>query len=105
MPDLPCIGCRNCPDHPHTNDQGDTVDPSQTHLNNDLELGTSSIATGSAIKNETKYPQGGHHQNDRVEVGFRRIIRNFTPSYVYILVIDVDHADHSGLLIVGISLP
>ena len=93
MPDPSCIGYRNCPDHSHIDDQRDTVDPSRTHLNNDLELGRSSIATGSAIKDETTHPQSDQHRNEKNETGFRRIIRNFTPSYVHIPMIDVNYAN------------
>lgn len=80
MSDLSCIGNSNCPIHFHVGDLTYLADPSQTHLNDDLEAGRNSISTGSVIKKEAPKPQDAQHPNDKNDVGFRRIIRNFTPS-------------------------
>lgn len=94
MSDLPCPGNHNCPLHFHDEDPTYLVDPPQTRLNDDLELGSGSISTGSVIKKEAaQKPQNAQHPIDKRDVGFRRIIRNFTPSYVQTHEIDKNYSD------------
>ena len=75
--------------------------PSHAHLNDDPEVGRSSSATGAMIKNEAQHPQGDQHTNTKSDVGFRRIIRNFTPSYVHDPIIIIKYTNQIDFLVVG----
>lgn len=104
MSDLPCPGNHNCPLHFHDEDPSYLADPPQARPNDDLELGSGSISTGSVIKKEaTQKPQNAQLPVDKRDVGFRRIIRNFTPSYVQALEIDMDDSNQLGSAVDGSS--
>lgn len=101
MTDLSCTGNSNGPNHFHADDQIYRAEPSQAHLDIDLEMDRISPATGAIIENQAQNSQGDQHSNTKNEVGFRRIVRNFTPSYVYILMIIINFASSIDVFVVG----
>jgi hypothetical protein len=78
MSDLSCPGnSSNCTSHFHVEDPSCLEKTGPKDLAGDLEAGRS---TTSATPVVSKEAPRARHSVDKNDVGFRRIIRNFTPS-------------------------
>jgi len=87
MSESTCPGdSSNCHSHFHDEDSRYLAKKDPTDLENNLVVDRSLTSARSAINNEAKEAQEAQHtQNPSKEnegAVFRRIIRNFTPSYV-----------------------
>lgn len=72
----------NCPLHFHDEDPIYLSEAIPKHVNNDMEAALSSTMTGSVTSREAAKTQNAPPSSAKGDTGFRRIIRNFTPSYV-----------------------
>ena len=91
MPESSCPGdSSNCQSHFHDEDPRYLPDASSANSQDDLEAGRSvtlgSITPAGPVANK-EAEEAGHAQDCNEDVDFRRIIRNFTPSYVQASVI------------------
>jgi hypothetical protein len=92
---------RNCGLHFHDEDPRYLADAIQTHLNDDPEAGPGTTLTGSVTSKDVPKPQNVQSSDDKTDVDFQRIIRNFTPSYVQFVQPDPIDADEYCFFTVG----
>ena len=91
MSESACHGdSSNCQSHFHDEDPKYLADASPTHLENDPELGRDIASVGPGDNKESRESQNTPRLSDKRDVGFRRIIRNFTPSYVQALLMQCE---------------
>jgi len=87
MSDLPCPGDSNCQKHFHDEDPSYLAEEGRAKVEDDIEAARSSVSTaiGSDKPSQTGQPaQQAQPSSDKKDRGFRRIIRNFTPSWFII---------------------
>jgi hypothetical protein len=76
----------NCDSHFHDEDTRYPAKKDSTNLENNPVIDSSMTSAGSEINNEVKKAQKAQdaqtRSDEKEEVGFRRIILNFTPSHV-----------------------
>ena len=83
MSDLSCPGnSSSCHNHFHVEDPRYLGEEAQAHLETDTEAGKSSTSASLGADKHSQNAQNAQHSSDKKDIGFRRIIRNFTPSYV-----------------------
>jgi hypothetical protein len=82
MVDLSCPGNSSCQTHFHVEDPRYLGEEAQTHLEDDTEAGKSSTSASLGVDKHSQSAQHAPDSSDKKDLGFRRIIRNFTPSYV-----------------------
>jgi hypothetical protein len=93
----------NCQLHFHDEDPRYLVDTVQTHRDDDPEAGLRSTVTGPVVKMEAPTTGNVPLSNNESIVGFRRLICNFTPSYVKAFCSDLVDADEHLFVIDGSS--
>lgn len=82
MSDSSCPGdSSNCQYHFHVEDPRYLSEHGGAHLEEDSEQGKSSTSNTPGVSQTPQEAQHAQQPIDKNDVGFRRIIRNFTPSY------------------------
>jgi hypothetical protein len=86
MSNLSCPGdSNNCGSHFHDEDPIYSADITPANLESDPEAGRNLV-----VDKEAQEAPHVQHPIDKSDVGIRRIIRNFTPSYVQVLPMPCD---------------
>lgn len=70
----------NCHHHFHAEDQKYLAEKETTHLREELKAGESQNSNSAVNDNNLLGAQDAQHPSSKMDHGFRRIVRNFTPS-------------------------
>lgn len=85
MSSLSCSGkSHDCLSHFHDEDPAFLKGIAQTNADNNVEAGAATASADKLATEEDKVAARAETHSSKKDVGFRRIIRNFTPSYVLI---------------------
>jgi hypothetical protein len=102
MSNLSCPSDSNdCGSRLHIEDPTYSAVMSPVNLESDPEVGRDLTSTSCAVDKEAQEAPHAQHPIDKRDAGIRRIIRNFTPSYVpvpqfYMIEIDKIHINTGG---------